>query len=131
MIQDRKDRAARTVGTDGKERLRGNCEVSPLKHHFYGPPTSGDSVLYGAQWARALLLIQQGRLHHLLDCAGLITEDYYQWVYFIDFHREKMEVWRNTRRGICLEREVTFETLREDPEYMIKTFDGAPGDWED
>ncbi|ODO11195.1 hypothetical protein I350_01799 [Cryptococcus amylolentus CBS 6273] len=74
-------------------------------------------VLAGADLGhRALRFIQEGKLKHLIDMTGY-TEMECDWSYYIDFDHEKMEVWLGSSR---LVREVTFDTLREDPEYMCK-----------
>ncbi|TYJ52130.1 hypothetical protein B9479_007284 [Cryptococcus floricola] len=73
-------------------------------------------VMNGAKWrSRALQLIQQGKLNHLIGSTYDVDGE---WAYFIDFDRSKMEVWASGR----LKREVTFEMLRDNPNYMAEKF---------
>ncbi|ODN77375.1 hypothetical protein L202_04563 [Cryptococcus amylolentus CBS 6039] len=87
-------------------------------------------VLCRAQGAESLRLIQQGKLSHLLEKSefachhGKKSADQVftvshiydaNWAYFIDFHHQKMEVWAED----VLVREVTFDMLRGNPDYML------------
>ncbi|ODN84755.1 hypothetical protein L202_00632 [Cryptococcus amylolentus CBS 6039] len=75
-----------------------------------------DAVLKGVQGAKALQLIQQGRLSHLVDYTGFLQGFDCEWAYFIDFNNQKMEIWA----GDYFIGEVTFSTLRDDKNYMKK-----------
>ncbi|ODN74178.1 hypothetical protein L202_07629 [Cryptococcus amylolentus CBS 6039] len=87
----------------------------------YEPMDTWSDVLVGAQGARALPFIQEGKLSHLIDSITFMTDgSLCEWEYFIDFHNEKLEVWAGE-----LLREISFDTLRADPEYMLK------GGWSD
>ncbi|TYJ53385.1 hypothetical protein B9479_005985 [Cryptococcus floricola] len=81
-----------------------------------GSMNTWSDVLVGAQGARALPFIQEGKLNHLIDSISFLMDGIFcEWAYFIDFHHEKLEVW-----GGVLLREISFDTLRADPKIMLK-----------
>ncbi|TYJ52655.1 hypothetical protein B9479_006747 [Cryptococcus floricola] len=112
------------------DKLRKDCLEHFEMYGYSGYHQSWNDVLHRAQGARSLKLIQQGKLSHLLeesefachhgkksaDQVFTVSHIYgSNWAYFIDFHHEKMEVWAED----VLVREVTFDMLRGNPDYML------------
>ncbi|ODN76344.1 hypothetical protein L198_08120 [Cryptococcus wingfieldii CBS 7118] len=114
-IEERKKQAAKSLA------MRASLGDDDGPFAMYGSMDTWSDVLVGAQGARALPFIQEGKLNHLIDSISFMGESIFcEWEYFIDFHNEKLEVWAGK-----LLREVSFDTLRADPNYMLK------GGWSD
>ncbi|TYJ53878.1 hypothetical protein B9479_005500 [Cryptococcus floricola] len=112
-IEKKKEKAAAELAMEG----RGDDGVP---FGIRGSIATWSDVLVGAQGARALPFIQNGKLNHLIDSTSFIMDGLFcEWAYFIDFHHEKLELW-----GGELLREISFDTLRADPEHMLN------GGWE-
>ncbi|ODN83721.1 hypothetical protein L202_01815 [Cryptococcus amylolentus CBS 6039] len=113
QIEEAKKMLEGLPSKEGYEVVRDNMR---RKSYIYEDVNLWYGLLVEAQLGyRALRFIQEGKLKHLIDFMG-DTELQSEWEYYIDFGHEKMEVWGP--RGLV--REVTFDTLREDPEYMCK-----------
>ncbi|TYJ53879.1 hypothetical protein B9479_005501 [Cryptococcus floricola] len=113
-IEKKKELAAELLAM----KASGGVDEGPFE--MRGSMNTWSNVLVGGQGARALPFIQEGKLNHLIDSISFLMDGVFcEWAYFIDFHHEKLEVW-----GGVLLREISFDTLRADPEHMLK------GGWE-
>ncbi|ODN83717.1 hypothetical protein L202_01811 [Cryptococcus amylolentus CBS 6039] len=116
IIKERTKKAEELLGKDSIERCKYDSITALWRDENGHFCAIWGEFLRGASGASGLPMIQQGKLVHLID--SIASDGLNDWAYFIDFHHEKMEIWRS---GDFL-KELSFAFFRENPDYMKTNF---------